>query len=105
MLLVLSCLFIGNNVIAQQTTSKVISIATHNITKHSKVATGKNMPQLRQEPKATSANAKKKIKPMSTEAQRKALNARLDRLETSNMTPAQKTIMKKRIQDRLNSLK
>jgi|GEM_PF-3436946 len=105
----IACLFIGNNVMAQQTSgqnSKVISIPTNNITKHSKAAKSRNMPQLSKVREVTGTKDKKAMaKPVGTDIQLKGLEARLKFIEASDMTPAQKTTIKKRIQDRLDSLK
>lgn len=52
-----------------------------------------------------SANADKVvIHPQNPDALRKALKLRLERLEGSNLTSEQKTIMREKIQTRLNSL-
>jgi len=91
---------------AQQTNGKKISIPTYNVTKHSKNAMSRNMPQIRKVEEVTPSKDKVMAKPVdNVDVQRKALEARLKFVEASDMTPVQKATIRKKIQDRQNDLK
>lgn len=104
------CLFIGSDAIAQQTDKQMPKITPVKAYETDNIRTSRKKPIAAPKPEekssaTTTKGAKIVIHSENSNVQRKALELRLERLENSNLTSKQKTIMREKIQTRLNSLK
>lgn len=103
------CLFIGSDAIAQKTDKQMPKITSSKAYNTSIIASQKKPLDSKgvvpTEAISKTKGAKVVIHPVSADTQRKALEARLERLENSNLTSEQKTIIREKIQTRLNNLK